>query len=45
MHGFGDVGRDILQNPEDCVYLKPLLDGFGEDKALPPELVDPELEI
>jgi hypothetical protein len=38
-------GATFFENPEDCVYLKPLLDGFGEDKAPPPEPVDPELEI
>jgi hypothetical protein len=30
-------GATFFENPEDCVYVKPLLDRFGEDKPPPPE--------
>jgi hypothetical protein len=31
------AGATFFESPEDCVYVKPLLDGFGEDKPPPPE--------
>jgi hypothetical protein len=31
------AGATFFESPEDCVYVKPLLDGFGVDKPPPPE--------
>ena len=27
-------GPTFFKDPADCVYIKPLLEGFGEDKSL-----------
>lgn len=38
-------GATFFKNPEDCVYVQPLLDGFGEDRGPPRELEGHESEI
>ena len=38
-------GAMFFEHPKDCVYVKPLLDGFGEDKPLPVELDEHGAEL